>query len=154
MKKQYNKSETHRYRNGGSEQLSDLPRVTQLLAGWSCSFIQPSLRRCHGGCQQWEPNRSGTLSLAWQLDAGSFPHTGLCMRRPCPSVVLWLRLCPPNAGGPGSIPGQRTKSPPQLRVRMPQLKFPRASAESQHSQIRIFFKERSLITVTAVVSTV
>ena len=27
------------------------------------------------------------------------------------SVVQWLRLCAPNAGGPGSILGQRTKIP-------------------------------------------
>ena len=26
-------------------------------------------------------------------------------------VVQWLRLCTPNAGGLGSIPGQRTKIP-------------------------------------------
>ena len=38
-------------------------------------------------------------------------------------VVQWLGLCTPNAGGPGSIPGQRTRSHmPQLRVLMPQLK--------------------------------
>ena len=38
-------------------------------------------------------------------------------------VVQWPRLCTPNAGGPGSIPGQRTRSHmPQLGVLMPQLK--------------------------------
>ena len=32
-------------------------------------------------------------------------------------VVQWLRLCAPSAGGPGSIPSQRTRSHvPQLRV--------------------------------------
>ena len=25
-------------------------------------------------------------------------------------VVQWVRLCAPNAGGPGSIPGQGTRS--------------------------------------------
>ena len=25
-------------------------------------------------------------------------------------VAQWLRLCPPNAGGPGLIPGQGTRS--------------------------------------------
>ena len=25
-------------------------------------------------------------------------------------MVQWLRLCTPNAGGPGSIPGQETRS--------------------------------------------
>ena len=34
-------------------------------------------------------------------------------------VVQWLRLCAPNAGGLGSIPGERTRSHvPQLRVCM------------------------------------
>ena len=38
-------------------------------------------------------------------------------------VVQWLRLRAPNTGGPGSIPGQGTRSHmPQLRVFMPQLK--------------------------------
>ncbi|TEA36668.1 hypothetical protein DBR06_SOUSAS310070, partial [Sousa chinensis] len=39
-------------------------------------------------------------------------------------VVQWLRLHTPNAGGPGSIPGQGTRSHMlQLRVHMLQLKF-------------------------------
>ena len=98
--------ETHRYGQRGSERLSDLPRVTQLLAGWSCSFIHPSLTRCHGDCQQWEPDRQVTLSLAGQPDAGSFPHTGLHMGQPCPSALMvqWLRLCPPSARRPGFYP--------------------------------------------------
>ena len=38
-------------------------------------------------------------------------------------MVQWLRLRAPNAGGPGSISGQGTRSHmPQLRVRMLQLK--------------------------------
>ncbi|TEA25280.1 hypothetical protein DBR06_SOUSAS1010184, partial [Sousa chinensis] len=38
-------------------------------------------------------------------------------------VVQWLRLCAPNAGGPGLISGQGTRSHMlQLRVLMPQLK--------------------------------
>ena len=39
--------------------------------------------------------------------------------------VQWLRLCTPNAGGPGLIPGQRTRSHmPQLRVPTLQVKIP------------------------------
>ena len=35
-------------------------------------------------------------------------------------VVQWLRLCAPNAGGPGLIPGQGTRSHiQQLRSHMP-----------------------------------
>ena len=38
-------------------------------------------------------------------------------------VVQWLRLQAPNAGGPGSIPGQGSRSHmPQLRGHMQQLK--------------------------------
>ncbi|TEA32323.1 hypothetical protein DBR06_SOUSAS28210010, partial [Sousa chinensis] len=37
-------------------------------------------------------------------------------------VAQWLRLHAPSAGGPGSIPGQGTRSHVQLRVRMPQLR--------------------------------
>ena len=37
-------------------------------------------------------------------------------------VVQWLALCVPNAGGPGSIPGQEARSHmPQLRGHMLQL---------------------------------
>ena len=38
--------------------------------------------------------------------------------------VQWLRLCPPDAGGPGSIPGQGTGyHMQQLRVCKSQLKI-------------------------------
>ena len=38
-------------------------------------------------------------------------------------VAQWLRLCAPDAGGLGSIPGQGTRShTQQLRVHMPQLR--------------------------------
>ncbi|TEA35837.1 hypothetical protein DBR06_SOUSAS1110216, partial [Sousa chinensis] len=50
-------------------------------------------------------------------------------------VVQRLRLCVPNAGGPGSIPGQETRSHmPQLRACMAQLKTPRAATETRCSQ--------------------
>ena len=51
-------------------------------------------------------------------------------------VVQQLRLLPPNAGGQGSIPGQRTRSHiPQLRVCMPQLKHPACHSEDQTSYV-------------------
>ena len=38
-------------------------------------------------------------------------------------MVQWLRLCPSNAGGPGSIPSQGTRSHmSQLRVHVMQLR--------------------------------
>ena len=47
-----------------------------------------------------------------------------------------LRLHAPNAGGPGLIPGQGTRSRmPQLRVHMPQLKDP-ATKRSRILQLR------------------
>ena len=43
-------------------------------------------------------------------------------------VVQWLRLHIPNAGDPGSIPGQGTRYKVlQLRVCMPQLELPHAA---------------------------
>ena len=48
-------------------------------------------------------------------------------------VVQWLRLHVPNAEGPGSIPGQGTRSQmPQLRAGMPQLKIPCAASQRPH----------------------
>ena len=48
-------------------------------------------------------------------------------------VTQWLRLRTPNAGDPGSIPGQGTRSHmPQLRVCMLQLKTPHAASKRSH----------------------
>ena len=44
-------------------------------------------------------------------------------------VVQWLRLNAPNIEGPGSIPGQGTRSC------WPQLKLLCATSKTQHSQI-------------------
>ncbi|TEA36535.1 hypothetical protein DBR06_SOUSAS15910004, partial [Sousa chinensis] len=45
-------------------------------------------------------------------------------------AVQWLRLCAPNAGDPGLIPGQGTRSHmPQLRVRILQLRSPHAATK-------------------------
>ena len=47
-------------------------------------------------------------------------------------VVQWLRLQASNAGNPGSIPGQETRSHmPQLGVCVPQLKSPHAATETE-----------------------
>ena len=51
-------------------------------------------------------------------------------------VVRWLRLCTPNSGGLGSIPGQGTRSHMlQLRIRALQLKILRAATKTWYSQI-------------------
>ena len=46
-------------------------------------------------------------------------------------VVQWLRLRALNAGGPGSIPGQGTRS------HMPQLKIPHATVKIPHTATNI-----------------
>ena len=43
-------------------------------------------------------------------------------------VVQWVRLHAPNAGGPGSIPGQEMRS-----ACMPQLRSPHAATKSLHA---------------------
>ena len=62
-------------------------------------------------------------------------------------MVQWLRLCAPNAGGPGLIPGQGPRSHTrQVRVHMPQgrlsvlsatikIKSLHGATKTQHSQI-------------------
>ena len=48
-------------------------------------------------------------STKWEITSKVWEGTSL--------LVQWVRLCVPNAGGPGSIPGQRTKAHmPQLRL--------------------------------------
>ena len=62
-------------------------------------------------------------------------------------VVQGLRLL--VQGGPGSIPGQRTRSHmSQIRVHMPKqrLKIPCAATKTWHSQVnKYFLKNRQLI---------
>ena len=61
-------------------------------------------------------------------------------------VVQWLRLCAPNAGCLGSIPGQGTRSQMlQLRAGMPQLKILPTTTKTQGSQINeiILLKKKS-----------
>ena len=54
-------------------------------------------------------------------------------------VVQWLRLCVPNAGVLGSIPGQRTRSH-MLKLKIPNAKMKTeylcVAAKTQHSQLR------------------
>ena len=51
-------------------------------------------------------------------------------------VVQWLRLCAPNAGGPGSVPGQGIRSHMLQR----RSKIPRATTKTQCSQIKKYLK--------------
>ena len=80
------------------------------------------------------PGLRETTFPCGQLGASSSPPTDVLTQQPCPEfmvfmstprflftldqkllkgislVVQWLRLCAPNAGGPGSIPDQGTRS--------------------------------------------
>ena len=51
-------------------------------------------------------------------------------------VVQWLRLCAPNAEGPGSTPSQGLRSHvPQLKIPHAVMKVLRATTKTWHSQI-------------------
>ena len=59
------------------------------------------------------------------------------------SVVQWLRLHVPNAGGLGSVSGQRTR----FHMLQQRSEIPCATAKTQHSQInKTFFKEKEEMT--------
>ena len=59
-----------------------------------------------------------------------------------PSLVQWLRLHAPHAGGLGSIPGQGTRSHmPQLRVHTQQLKIPHTATKTQCRQMNKYWKK-------------
>ena len=47
-------------------------------------------------------------------------------------VVQWVRLCASNAGGPGSIPGQRTRSSMHAAT-----KNPHATTKNPHAAMKI-----------------
>ena len=63
------------------------------------------------------------------VGATGLPVTWRKEKRETFLVVQWLRLCSPNAGGPGLIPGQGTRS------HMPQLKNPCVETKTWYSQI-------------------
>ena len=73
---------------------------------------------------RWGRVDSNTLVLKPEWTSESPPKTSL--------VVQWLRLRAPNAGDPGSIPGQGTRfHMPQLRVCMLQLKITQATTKTK-----------------------
>ena len=83
------------------------------------------MRKNEGNCN-WDRIHGRVSGVAGQvlfLDFGvgynDVSHVGTSL------VVKWLRLHAPNAGGPGLISGQRTRSCMlQLRAHMPLLKDP------------------------------
>ena len=75
-----------------------------------------------------------SLLIYWlgQKVCSGFPHARI---EGTPVVVQWLRLCAPNAGGHGLIPGQGTGSHAlQLQVCMLQLKITHTAAKTKCSQ--------------------
>ena len=81
---------------------------------------------------QWGP-RTGSNIRRWYKDINTHQafkcsisvHSGDSL------VVQWLRVCAPNAGGPGSISGQGTRS------RMLQLKIPHAAMKIPHTATKV-----------------
>ena len=63
-------------------------------------------------------------------------------------MVQWLRFCTPNRGGPGSIPGQGTRSRmPQVKIphvatKDPATKISRAVTKTQRGQINKYQKKK------------
>ena len=81
----------------------------------------PASYKQHGQAHSWSRN-----ALLFKSTHGDFPSGPVA-------------VCAPNAGGPGSIPGQGTRSQVlKLRVCMPQLKLPRAATKTWSGQIIIF----------------
>ena len=98
---------------------------------------QPKLKS--GGCmwrEQWFSKcgpQTSTVSITWEyLENSNSKSSGAAT----PLEVQWLRLWVPNAGGPGSIYSQGTKSHTK-QLKMPQwrVKIPWATAKMQHHQI-------------------
>ena len=85
--------------------------------------IQPDPGEEHGVQREFKPKENPTLILTG-LNASVMvavpPVLGVCVflktHVGTALVVQWLILCAPNAGGPGSIPGQGA------RCHMPQLR--------------------------------
>ena len=71
------------------------------------------------------PSRNKTKQKNHKNQALKKAHSGTSL------VVQWLRLCTPNAGGPGSIPGQGTRS------HMPQLKILHDTTKISHVATKI-----------------
>ena len=102
--------------------------------------LSTSPSTCHMGvgaqCMEWK--KMNELQFIGEVRSINVQETGssvwLGNREVGASLVVqWLIL---NAGGPGSIPGQGTRSHmPQLRVRLPQLNILCATTKTWRTQI-------------------
>ena len=113
--------------------MSDLP-------GWPLSPCLSS-----SPCYPWHPRMPGTRVLSFyvpKLSTNMSPAKFAFLLSVVSegfgtSLVQWLRLRAPRAGGPGSTPGQGTRSHmPQLRVHTQQLKIPHTAMKTQCRQIK------------------
>ena len=62
---------------------------------------------------EWTNNKVLMYSTGNYIQSPEINHNGKeYLKKDCRTslVVQWVRLCAPNAGDPGSIPGQRTRS--------------------------------------------
>ena len=106
----------HRYQERHLVQL----QLTILLTIRRSRLFTRSCTHCFSGI--WGSSRNVCTKGA--IFEGRLP--GTCL------VVQWLRLCAPNAGGLGSIPGRGTRPHTLLlRVGVPQLKDPTCCTKDQ-----------------------
>ena len=116
------------------------------LVSWMSSTVSVSDRHSYllPTSERWRRLRSAVMS---PHPKRAFPGTSL--------VVQWLRLCVPNAGGPGWIPGQGTRSyMPQLKVSCAITKT-RCSQTKQQNRLETFLNllpPTSVNSITAVPS--
>ena len=91
-------------------------KVLFMLFNIQWLFIAESVYKTAGVPFQWHSSMSRK-----EGKSGLYSHSNMHLWTSL--VVQWVRLHAPNAGGPGLIPGQGTRSHmPQLRVLMLQLK--------------------------------
>ena len=99
--------------------------VTKCVSG---VYPTQSVIFCYGSSSNWTHLGWGNWLPMWKEN--EIIGTSL--------VVQWLRLQAPNAAGPGSIPGQGTRSQmPQLRVCRPQIKILHAATKIPHVAVKI-----------------
>ena len=135
--KKYSTSIAHRIPASGAEQP---PWVSYFSATWARHTVHPLKGylqiQWHGRSKLYRNNTPGhnacitltSLSLGENTLLDNLPGPNLRLKIPNDATSLvaqWLRLCASSAGGPGSIPGQGTKSHvQQLRAHVQQLKTP------------------------------
>ena len=113
----------------------------------------PSESNWHFGAQILQTNISSETSSLLQSKfalhstppwaIGTCPKWSRCPSLGSSLVVQWLRVCTPNAGGSGSMPGQGTRS------HILQLKILYATTKAWHRQKKRFASLTAFLQLTA-----